>query len=73
MERVPGGDDGEVSIHRLLGEKRYLAYNAGQIRIAGDPYSWTIEQAQNKAFFLYVRPINFHIIPRQHDLEIQNT
>jgi len=52
-------------------EKRYLTLSVSQVTVAEDPYSWTIEQAQNQAFFLYVKPINLHVIPHRY-LEIQN-
>jgi hypothetical protein len=52
MERTPGGQDGEVSIYRSLGGKRYLTVSGTQITIVEDPHPWVITQAQNKAFFL---------------------
>lgn len=52
MERNPTGQDGDVFIYRSLSGKRYLNLSGSQVTVVENPYSWTIEQAQNSAYFL---------------------
>lgn len=53
MERKPSGQAGEIFIYRLLNaQKYYLTVSGNQVVSGPNPYSWTIEQAQNQVFYL---------------------